>query len=66
MNNDFYKNFFWKVSIDLLIDEINKLSALVIINNKYEYKVLDIFYTKSFWKKIQFWLKLPNKNQDKK
>ena len=47
--NVFYFNLFWKALIDPLTNQVNKLSSLIIINNKQEWEVEDIFDAGSYW-----------------
>lgn len=46
--NVFYLKLFQKASINLLINQVNKVVSMIIINNKKEWEVEDIFNTKSF------------------
>lgn len=45
--NIFHLNLLQKTSMDLLINQVNKLVLLVIINNEKKRKTKDIFDTKS-------------------
>lgn len=46
--NFFYSNLLWKALIDSRINQVNKPSTLVIINNKEEWEIEDIFNTRSY------------------
>lgn len=65
IHNHFYLNLFLKVSTDLLISKINKPAQPVIINNKKEWEVENIFDTKSYPKKHEFRIKWIGKDEDR-
>ena len=52
--NIFHLNHLQKALTDLLTGQVNKLAPLVIINNKEEWEVEDIFDARNFQGKIQY------------
>ena len=51
--------------INSLLNQVNKPSPLVIINNKEEWEVKEIFNTKSHWGKVQYWVKCVGWDEDR-
>ncbi len=56
--NIFYLNLLRKALIDLLTNQINEPPTPIIINNKEDWEVEDIFNAKSHQNKLQYWVKL--------
>ena len=66
IHNVFHPNFLQKASTDPLIGQINEPVPPVIMNNKEEWKFEDIFNARSFWRKIQYWVKWVGWDEDRK
>lgn len=65
IHNVFHSNLLWKASIDLLTGQVNKPALPVIIKNKEKWEVENIFDTKSYQGKIQYWIKWTSWDMDR-
>ena len=52
IHNIFHPNLLQKASTDLLTGQVNESVSSIIINNKVEIEVEDIFDAKNYWGKI--------------
>lgn len=65
IHNIFYLNLLRKALIDPLTNQVNEPPTPIIINNKEDWEVEDIFDAKSHQNKLQYWVKLVGWDEDK-
>ena len=65
IHNVFYPNLLRKASTDPLTNQVNKPPPPVIINNEEEWEVEDILNARSYWGKLQYWVKWVGWDEDR-
>lgn len=63
--NVFYSNLLCKASIDQLTDQVDEPPSPIIINNKEEWKIKDIFDARSHQNKLQYRVKWDDWDEDR-